>query len=47
MDKNGDGHWEGGAYLCFTSAEECSSNPKHSTAPVIKKEINQDARHSG
>lgn len=47
MDKNGDGHWEGGAYLCFTSTEECSSNPKHSTVPVIKKEINQDARHSG
>lgn len=21
MDKTGDGHWEGGAYLCFTSTE--------------------------
>lgn len=38
-DKNGDGHWEGGAYLCFNSTEECCSNPKHSTAPVIKEEI--------
>lgn len=39
-DKNGDGHWEGGAYLCFTGTEECHSNPKHGTAAVIKEEIN-------
>lgn len=39
-DKNGDGHWEGGAYLCFTSTEKCYSNPKYSPAPVIKEEIN-------
>lgn len=38
-DKNGDGHWEWGAYLCFSSTEECYSNPKHSTAPAIKEEI--------